>query len=175
MIAIEGLSKSFTLHNQGGARIQVMQDAHLHVAPGECVALTGQSGAGKSTLMRMIYGNYLADVTAGLANCHWTHPPFRSFGLKVSVVFSYSCTTIYSNWNKACWKLKWPFPHFVLSQLTRATNAISLSTTSLIATSSVRAFFSEKLSIFSTPINYHPSTLTWYSKFHSLFLRHMGH
>ena len=61
MIAIEGLSKSFTLHNQGGARIQVMQDAHLHVAPGECVALTGQSGAGKSTLMRMIYGNYLAD------------------------------------------------------------------------------------------------------------------
>ncbi len=61
MIAIEGLSKSFTLHNQGGARIQVMQDARLHVAPGECVALTGQSGAGKSTLMRMIYGNYLAD------------------------------------------------------------------------------------------------------------------
>ncbi len=61
MIAIEGLSKSFTLHNQGGARIQVMQDAHLSVAPGECVALIGQSGAGKSTLMRMIYGNYLAD------------------------------------------------------------------------------------------------------------------
>ncbi len=61
MIAIEGLSKSFTLHNQGGARIQVMDGAALHVSPGECVALTGQSGAGKSTLMRMIYGNYLAD------------------------------------------------------------------------------------------------------------------
>ena len=62
MIAIEGLSKSFTLHNQGGARIHVMQDAALTVGPGECVALTGQSGAGKSTLMRMIYGNYLADA-----------------------------------------------------------------------------------------------------------------
>lgn len=60
MIRIENLSKSFTLHNQGGAVIPVMAGAHLHVAPGECVALTGQSGSGKSTLMRMIYGNYLA-------------------------------------------------------------------------------------------------------------------
>jgi alpha-D-ribose 1-methylphosphonate 5-triphosphate synthase subunit PhnL len=30
------------------------------VAPGECVALTGESGAGKSTVMRILYGNYLA-------------------------------------------------------------------------------------------------------------------
>ncbi len=60
MIRIENLSKSFTLHNQGGAVIPVMAGAHLNVAPGECVALTGQSGSGKSTLMRMIYGNYLA-------------------------------------------------------------------------------------------------------------------
>src|SRR6056297_2731223 len=37
-----------------------MADAHLEVAAGECVALTGASGAGKSTLMRMIHGNYLA-------------------------------------------------------------------------------------------------------------------
>jgi alpha-D-ribose 1-methylphosphonate 5-triphosphate synthase subunit PhnL len=60
MIEIENLSKSFTLHNQGGATIPVMAGAHLRVAPGECVALTGASGAGKSTLMRMIWGNYLA-------------------------------------------------------------------------------------------------------------------
>jgi alpha-D-ribose 1-methylphosphonate 5-triphosphate synthase subunit PhnL len=60
MIRIENLSKSFTLHNQGGAVIPVMAGAALAVAPGECVALTGASGAGKSTLMRMIYGNYLA-------------------------------------------------------------------------------------------------------------------
>lgn len=62
MIRIENLSKSFTLHNQGGATIPVMAGAALTVAPGECVGLTGQSGAGKSTLMRMVYGNYL---TAG--------------------------------------------------------------------------------------------------------------
>lgn len=60
MIEIENLSKSFTLHNQGGAVIPVLDRASLTVAPGECVALTGTSGAGKSTLMRMIYGNYLA-------------------------------------------------------------------------------------------------------------------
>lgn len=60
MILIENLSKSFTLHNQGGAVIPVMAGASLSVAPGECVGLTGQSGAGKSTLMRMVWGNYLA-------------------------------------------------------------------------------------------------------------------
>ena len=60
MIAVENLSKSFKLHNQGGAVIPVMEGAALNVAPGECVALTGSSGAGKSTLMRMLYGNYLA-------------------------------------------------------------------------------------------------------------------
>jgi alpha-D-ribose 1-methylphosphonate 5-triphosphate synthase subunit PhnL len=62
MIRIENLSKSFTLHNQGGTVIPVMAGAALAVARGECVGLTGQSGTGKSTLMRMVYGNYL---TAG--------------------------------------------------------------------------------------------------------------
>ncbi|QDL91871.1 phosphonate C-P lyase system protein PhnL [Paroceanicella profunda] len=60
MIQVENVSKRFTLHNQGGAELEVMRGAHLGVAPGECVALVGASGAGKSTLMRMIYGNYLA-------------------------------------------------------------------------------------------------------------------
>ena len=60
MIEVREVSKSFTLHNQGGATIEVMREASFAVAPGECVALTGDSGAGKSTLMRMVYGNYLA-------------------------------------------------------------------------------------------------------------------
>lgn len=61
MIEVSGLSKSFTLHNQGSAVIEVLRDAALRVERGECVALTGVSGAGKSTLMRMIWGNYRAD------------------------------------------------------------------------------------------------------------------
>ena len=61
MIHIQGLSKNFTLHTQGGTVLPVMRDAALDVAPGECVGLIGASGAGKSTLMRMIWGNYLAD------------------------------------------------------------------------------------------------------------------
>lgn len=60
MIQIDNLSKSFTLHTQGGAVIPVMAHAAFSVSPGECVALTGASGAGKSTLMRLLYGNYLA-------------------------------------------------------------------------------------------------------------------
>ncbi|NVK17000.1 MAG: phosphonate C-P lyase system protein PhnL [Rhodobacteraceae bacterium] len=60
MIELNNVSKSFTLHNQGGAVIPVMQNATLCVEPRECVGLTGVSGAGKSTLMRVIYGNYLA-------------------------------------------------------------------------------------------------------------------
>jgi alpha-D-ribose 1-methylphosphonate 5-triphosphate synthase subunit PhnL len=60
MIHVENLAKNFTLHNQGGAVIPVIEGAGFSVAPGECVALTGESGAGKSTVMRILYGNYLA-------------------------------------------------------------------------------------------------------------------
>jgi alpha-D-ribose 1-methylphosphonate 5-triphosphate synthase subunit PhnL len=64
VITIDGVAKSFTLHNQGAARIAVMADVSLSVRAGECVALTGESGSGKSTLMRMVYGNYLAQAGA---------------------------------------------------------------------------------------------------------------
>lgn len=62
MIELKNVSKTFTLHNQGSAVIEVISDVSLSVAQGECVALTGASGAGKSTLMRMIYGNYLTQA-----------------------------------------------------------------------------------------------------------------
>lgn len=59
MIELKDVSKTFTLHNQGSAVIEVIENVSFAVAKGECVALTGASGAGKSTLMRMIYGNYM--------------------------------------------------------------------------------------------------------------------
>lgn len=60
MIELTNVSKTFTLHNQGGAVLEVMRGANLSVPAGECVGLTGASGSGKSTMMRIIYGNYLA-------------------------------------------------------------------------------------------------------------------
>jgi len=54
------VSKQFTLHNQHGAQLQVLQNVNLSVAAGECLVLDGPSGMGKSTLLKLIYANYRA-------------------------------------------------------------------------------------------------------------------
>lgn len=61
MLRAENLHKSFILHNQGGARIPVLEGVSLTVQAGECVALQGPSGSGKSTFMRSLYANYRID------------------------------------------------------------------------------------------------------------------
>ncbi|MCP1118097.1 phosphonate C-P lyase system protein PhnL [Robbsia andropogonis] len=60
MIRVRGLSKTFTLHNQGGAQLPVLEDVEFDAGAGDCLILAGASGAGKSTLLRCLYGNYLA-------------------------------------------------------------------------------------------------------------------
>ena len=60
-IEIGDLAKSFTLHNQGGIRLSVLDGFDLEVHEGECVALHGPSGIGKSTVLRCIYANYRTD------------------------------------------------------------------------------------------------------------------
>jgi alpha-D-ribose 1-methylphosphonate 5-triphosphate synthase subunit PhnL len=58
MIRVRSLAKTFTLHQQGGARLPVLAGVDFQVAAGECLVLHGPSGAGKSTLLRTLYGNY---------------------------------------------------------------------------------------------------------------------
>lgn len=60
MIEVRGLSKAFTLHNQGGIRLPVLHAISFEAGSGDCLVLSGPSGAGKSTLLRCLYGNYLA-------------------------------------------------------------------------------------------------------------------
>lgn len=60
MIEVRGLGKMFTLHNQGGIRLPVLEAVDLDAAAGDCLVLAGPSGTGKSTLLRCLYGNYLA-------------------------------------------------------------------------------------------------------------------
>jgi alpha-D-ribose 1-methylphosphonate 5-triphosphate synthase subunit PhnL len=59
-VSVRGLTKTFTLHMQGGIELPVLRGVDLCVEPGECVVLGDPSGAGKSTLLRAIYGNYRA-------------------------------------------------------------------------------------------------------------------
>lgn len=59
MIRVEAVSKTFTLHNQGGARLPVFRNVNFSVKAGEVLVLAGASGAGKSSLLRILYGNYL--------------------------------------------------------------------------------------------------------------------
>ncbi|PSH56503.1 phosphonate C-P lyase system protein PhnL [Phyllobacterium sophorae] len=60
-LSTRNLTKSFTLHTQGGAVIPVFKNINLTVSGGECVCLHGPSGAGKSTLLRSLYANYKPD------------------------------------------------------------------------------------------------------------------
>jgi alpha-D-ribose 1-methylphosphonate 5-triphosphate synthase subunit PhnL len=61
LVALEDVSKTFTLHLRGGARIGVVENVGFAAAAGECVALGGPSGIGKSSILKMIYGNYRCD------------------------------------------------------------------------------------------------------------------
>ncbi len=60
-IRVCDLTKSFTLHVQGGVTIPVFEKLALVVEHGECFALSGPSGIGKSTLLRSLYANYKPD------------------------------------------------------------------------------------------------------------------
>lgn len=59
VMQVQGLAKTFTLHQQHGVVLNVLSGLEFSVQAGECLVLQGRSGAGKSTLLRTLYGNYL--------------------------------------------------------------------------------------------------------------------
>jgi len=61
ILEIAGLTKTFTMHLQGGLRLPVVANVAFDVGAGECVVLSGPSGAGKSSVLKMIFGNYRCD------------------------------------------------------------------------------------------------------------------
>ena len=69
VVEVRHLCKTFVLHQQGGIRIQALQDVNFDVRAGECVALHGPSGAGKSTLLKTLYGNYLPSFGQVIVRC----------------------------------------------------------------------------------------------------------
>jgi alpha-D-ribose 1-methylphosphonate 5-triphosphate synthase subunit PhnL len=58
---IRGLSKSFTMHLQGGVRLPVVDGVTFKVGAGNCVVLGGPSGSGKSSILKMVFGSYRCD------------------------------------------------------------------------------------------------------------------
>lgn len=58
-IAVQSLSKGFTLHMLGGRRLTAFKGVSFAVEPGEFLGVVGRSGSGKSSLLRCIYRRYL--------------------------------------------------------------------------------------------------------------------
>jgi len=55
------VAKGFTMHLQGGLRLNVLRHVGFAVEPGQCIVLTGPSGIGKSSILKLIFGNYRCD------------------------------------------------------------------------------------------------------------------
>src|SRR5215475_1501832 len=62
VLELNGVSKTFTMHLQGGLRLPVVTGVAFAARAGECVVLAGPSGAGKSSILKMIYGTYRCDA-----------------------------------------------------------------------------------------------------------------
>jgi alpha-D-ribose 1-methylphosphonate 5-triphosphate synthase subunit PhnL len=61
ILELAGVSKTFTMHLQGGVTLPVVADVSFSLLPAQCAVLTGPSGVGKSSILKMIFGSYRCD------------------------------------------------------------------------------------------------------------------
>jgi alpha-D-ribose 1-methylphosphonate 5-triphosphate synthase subunit PhnL len=61
-LTLDGVTKTFTMHLQGGIRLPVVSGVSFTVNAGACAVLGGPSGIGKSSILKMIFGNYRCDA-----------------------------------------------------------------------------------------------------------------
>jgi alpha-D-ribose 1-methylphosphonate 5-triphosphate synthase subunit PhnL len=61
-LTLDGVTKTFTMHLQGGIRLPVVSGVSFAVSAGACAVLGGPSGIGKSSILKMIFGNYRCDA-----------------------------------------------------------------------------------------------------------------
>ena len=62
VLELAAVSKTFTMHLQGGVRLPIVSGVEFSVRAGECAVLAGPSGAGKSSILKMIFGTYRCDA-----------------------------------------------------------------------------------------------------------------
>lgn len=55
-LILEHISKRFASRPGSATHLQVLDNVHLDIAPGEFISIVGASGCGKSTLLRLILG-----------------------------------------------------------------------------------------------------------------------
>ncbi len=63
VLSVEGLSKTFDMHELGDTEIVGLDDVSFDVREGEFLAVVGESGSGKSSLLKCLYRTY--DPSAG--------------------------------------------------------------------------------------------------------------
>jgi alpha-D-ribose 1-methylphosphonate 5-triphosphate synthase subunit PhnL len=61
-LTLDGVTKTFTMHLQGGIRLPVVSGVSFAVNAGACAVLGGPSGIGKSSILKMNFGNYRCDA-----------------------------------------------------------------------------------------------------------------
>jgi alpha-D-ribose 1-methylphosphonate 5-triphosphate synthase subunit PhnL len=87
-LTLDGVTKTFTMHLQGGIRLPVVSGVSFAVNAGACAVLGGPSGIGKSSILKMIFGNYRCDAGRILVHADdetfdvATAPPRRILALR---------------------------------------------------------------------------------------------